>query len=216
MSILQPPAMKTNAVATDKKPHLVRRLYDWVLHWAHTPYGTPALSVLAVAESSFFPIPPDPLLMALAMSRPERSLSYALVCALSSVFGGALGYLIGWQLWSMMSDFFFTHVPGFTHEVFNLVAQKYNENAFLAVFTAAFTPIPYKVFTIAGGVFQINFLEFMVASIIGRSMRFFLVAGLIWKFGAGIKATIDRYFDWFAVGFTVLLILGFIVIKYAL
>ncbi|NUO82657.1 DedA family protein [candidate division KSB1 bacterium] len=208
--------MKTNAVATDKKPHLVRRLYDWVLHWAHTPYGTPALSVLAVAESSFFPIPPDPLLMALAMSRPERSLSYALVCALSSVFGGALGYLIGWQLWSMMSDFFFTHVPGFTHEVFNLVAQKYNENAFLAVFTAAFTPIPYKVFTIAGGVFQINFLEFMVASIIGRSMRFFLVAGLIWKFGAGIKATIDRYFDWFAVGFTVLLILGFIVIKYAL
>ncbi|MCG3118476.1 MAG: hypothetical protein ALAOOOJD_00689 [bacterium] len=199
-----------------KKPHLIRRLYDWVLHWAHTPYGTPALALLATAESSFFPIPPDPLLMALAMSRPDRSLFYALVCSLSSVIGGAIGYLIGWQLWSVISDFFFTHVPGFTHEVFNLVAQKYNENAFLAVFTAAFTPIPYKVFTIAAGVFQISFLEFMIASVVGRSMRFFLVAGLIWKFGASIKATIDKYFDWVAIGFTVLLILGFVVIKYAL
>lgn len=208
-------ARQQNA-ATEKKPHLVRRLYDWVLHWAHTPYGTPALSVLAVAESSFFPIPPDPLLMALAMSRPERSLTYAFICSLSSIVGGAIGYLIGWQLWSLISEFFFNNIPGFTHEIFDLVAQKYNDNAFLAVFTAAFTPIPYKVFTIAGGVFQVNFMEFMLASILGRSMRFFLVAGMIWKFGAGIKATIDRYFDWFAIGFTVLLILGFVVVKYAL
>ena len=200
----------------NKKPHLIRRLYDWVLHWAHTPYGTPALGVLATAESSFFPIPPDPLLMALAMSRPDRSIWYAFVCSACSVIGGAIGYLIGLQLWNGISGFFFANVPGFTPEVFNLVAQKYNENAFLAVFTAAFTPIPYKVFTIAGGVFQINFLEFMVASIVGRSMRFFLVAGLIWKFGASIKATIDKDFDWVALGFTVLLILGFVVIKYAM
>jgi membrane protein YqaA with SNARE-associated domain len=200
----------------NKKPHVIRRLYDWVLHWAHTPYGFPALALLAIAESSFFPIPPDPLLMALAMSRPERSLRYAFVCSISSVFGGAIGYLIGWQLWNGVSEFFFAHVPGFTHEVFNLVAQKYNENAFLAVFTAAFTPIPYKVFTIAGGVFQINFLEFMIASVVGRSMRFFFVAGLIWKFGASIKTVIDKYFDWMALGFTALLILGFVVIKYAL
>lgn len=194
----------------------VRKLYDWVLHWAHTPYGTPALGGLAAAESSFFPIPPDPLLMALAISRPNRSLWYALVCAAGSVLGGAIGYLIGWQLWSVIADFFFNHVPGFTHEAFDFVALKYNENAFLAVFTAAFTPIPYKVFTIAGGVFQINFLEFMIASAIGRSMRFFLVAGLIWKFGEGIKGFIDKYFDWLALAFTVLLIGGFAVIKYVL
>lgn len=199
-----------------RKPHLIRRLYDWVLHWAHTPYGTPALATLAMAESSLFPVPPDPLLMALAMSRPEHSMRYALVCSACSVVGGVLGYLIGWQLWHLVSDFFFSHVPGFTHEVFNLVAQKYNDNAFLAVFTAAFTPIPYKVFTIAGGVFQINFIEFLAASVVGRSTRFFLVAGLIRVFGAAIKEKIDRYFDWFALGFTVLLILGFIVIKYAL
>lgn len=201
---------------SQKKPHLIRRLYDWVLHWAHTPYGTPALAGLALAESSFFPIPPDPLLMALAMSRPERSLWYAAVCSACSVAGGLLGYLIGWQLWHLVSDFFFANIPGFTHEVFNLVAQKYNDNAFLAIFTAAFTPIPYKVFTIAAGVFTINFAEFVAASIVGRSMRFFLVAGLIRVFGAAIKEKIDRYFDWFALGFTVLLILGFVVIKYAL
>jgi membrane protein YqaA with SNARE-associated domain len=141
---------------------------------------------------------------------------YAFVCSACSVIGGAIGYSIGWQLWNLVSDFFFMHVPGFTHEVFDLVGRKYNENAFLAVFTAAFTPIPYKVFTIAGGVFQINFLEFILASIIGRSMRFFLVAGLIRKFGASIKATIDKYFDWMALGFTALLVLGFLVIKYAL
>jgi membrane protein YqaA with SNARE-associated domain len=214
--IMTDTATRTTAKPEQKKPHLIRRLYDWVLHWAHTRYGTPALSLLATAESSFFPIPPDPLLMALAMSRPERSLWYAFVCAASSAVGGAIGYFIGWQLWAAVSDFFFSHVPGFTQEVFNLVATKYNENAFLAVFSAAFTPIPYKVFTIAGGVFQINFLEFMLASLVGRAMRFFLVAGLIWKFGARIKATIDKYFDWMALGFTVLLILGFVVIKYAL
>jgi len=209
-------ATRTTVKPEHKKPHLIRRLYDWVLHWAYTRYGTPALALLATAESSFFPIPPDPLLMALAMSRPERSLWYAFVCAACSVIGGAIGYLIGWQLWAAVSGFFFSHVPGFTNEIFNLVAAKYNDNAFLAVFTAAFTPIPYKVFTIAGGVFQINFLEFMLASIVGRSMRFFLVAGLIWKFGASIKATIDKYFDWMALGFTVLLIFGFVVIKYVL
>ncbi|MDZ7291149.1 MAG: VTT domain-containing protein [candidate division KSB1 bacterium] len=202
--------------AENKKPHLLRRLYDWVLHWAHTPYGTPALAALATAESSFFPVPPDPLLMALAISRPERSMWYAFVCSACSFIGGVIGYLIGWQLWNWVSDFFFNHVPGFTHEVFNLVAQKYNENAFLAVFTAAFTPIPYKVFTIAGGVFQISFLAFVIASMVGRSMRFFLVAGLIWKFGASIKATIEKYFDWAALGFGVLLVLGFVLIKYVL
>jgi membrane protein YqaA with SNARE-associated domain len=209
-------ATRPTQKSENKRPHIVRRLYDWVLHWAHTPYGTPALGILATAEASFFPIPPDPLLMALAISRPERSLWYAFICSACSVFGGAIGYLIGWQLWNVASDFFFTNVPGFTHEVFDLVAQKYNENAFLAIFTAAFTPIPYKVFTIAAGVFQVSFTVLMAASIVGRSMRFFLVAGMIWKFGGGIKALIERYFDWMALGFVVLLVLGFVVVKYVL
>ncbi len=202
------------------KINIIRRLYDWVLHWAHTPYGMPALFLLALAESSFFPVPPDVLLIALAVSIPKRSFKYALVCSLGSVLGGVIGYGIGYMLWygpdgtfSAFARFFFDYIPGFTVQVFNLVQGKYNENAFLAVFTAGFTPIPYKVFTIAGGVCKINFLEFLLASAVGRSMRFFLVAGIIWKFGEPITKWIDKYFNKLAILFTVLLIGGFIVVK---
>ncbi len=133
------------------KQNLVRRLYDWVLHWAHTPYGTPALFVLALAESSFFPIPPDVLLIAMAVSVPARAFKYAFVCSLGSVIGGTIGYGIGYVLWytsdggfSAFARFFFDYIPGFTQDVFNLVKGKYDENAFLAVFTAGFTPIPTR------------------------------------------------------------------------
>ena len=96
------------------KPNILRRLYDWVLRWADTPYGTPALAVLAFLESSFFPVPPDPLLMALSLSKVKRSLWYAAVCSVASVLGGMLGYLIGYGLWVAVSDLFFAYVPGFT------------------------------------------------------------------------------------------------------
>ncbi|HAX17229.1 MAG TPA: cytochrome B [Actinobacteria bacterium] len=202
------------------KVNIIRRLYDWVLHWAHTPYGTPALFFLAFAESSFFPVPPDVLLIALAVSVPTRAFKYAFVCSLGSVLGGVLGYGIGYLLWydangdfSAFARFFLDYIPGFTINVFNIVQGKYNENAFLAVFTAGFTPIPYKVFTIAGGVCKINFLEFIFASAVGRSLRFFLVAGIIWKFGEPITVWIDKYFNKLAILFTVLLIGGFLIIK---
>lgn len=202
------------------KKNIIRGLYDWVLHFAHTPYGTPALFLLALAESSVFPVPPDVLLIALAVSMPTSAFKYALVCSLGSVLGGSLGYGIGYLLWyapdgtfSAFARFFFDYVPGFTREVFTIVQEKYSENAFLAVFTAGFTPIPYKVFTIAGGVCKINFLEFVVASTVGRSLRFFLVAGIIWKFGEPITRWIDKYFNKLAILFTILLIGGFIVVK---
>ncbi len=204
--------MKDNTKSQLHK-NILRRLYDWVLHWANTPYGTPALALLAFCESSFFPIPPDPLLMALSLSKVRRSLWYALICSVASVLGGILGYFIGLELWHLVSDFFFNYIPGFTHEVFNIVRDKYNQHAFLAVFTAGFTPIPYKVFTISAGVFEINFLIFIIASTIGRSLRFFIVAGLIRIFGEHIRNFIDRYFDWLSIAFVVLLILGFVVIK---
>jgi membrane protein YqaA with SNARE-associated domain len=199
----------------------MRELYDWVLHWAHTPYGTPALFLLAMAESSFFPVPPDVLLIALAVSVPSRAFRFALVCSAGSIIGGMIGYLIGHGLWydtggnfSVFARFFFDYVPGFTTELFKIVGDKYNENAFWAVFTAGFTPIPYKVFTIAGGVCKIDFLVFALASLIGRSMRFFLVAAFIWKFGGPITAWIDRYFNKLALVFTMLLIGGFVLIKW--
>jgi membrane protein YqaA with SNARE-associated domain len=193
---------------------IIRRLYDWVLHWAETPYGTPALVVLAFTESSFFPVPPDVLLIALCLGAPPRSLSFALVCSVASVVGGVFGYLIGWVVWAEVSGFFFAYV--FSPEIFARVGEMYQENAFWAIFTAALTPIPYKVFTIAAGVFEIDFREFLIASITGRSGRFFAVAGLIRLFGPPIRVFIDRYFNLLSVVFVVLLAGGFLIVRWLL
>ncbi len=195
---------------------LFRRLYDWVLHWADTPYGTPALGVLAFAESSFFPVPPDPLLMALSLSKPKRALFYAAVCSACSIIGGLLGYFIGYGLWNIVGDFFFSYLGpiGFTPENFATVQGKYEANAFLAVFAAGFTPIPYKVFTVAAGVFSISLGPFFLASVLSRSARFFTVAGLIFFFGPTIKRVIEKYFNLMTILFFALLLGGFLVVKY--
>ncbi|HXH11409.1 MAG TPA: DedA family protein [Alphaproteobacteria bacterium] len=193
---------------------MLRRLYDWVLQWAETPYGVPALAILAFTESSFFPIPPDVLLIALTLSIPSNGVWYATVCSVASVVGGMFGYLIGWAFWEAVKGFFFTYV--FSEAVFNQVGEYYADNAFLYIFTAAFTPIPYKVFTIAAGVWhdRVSLMTLVLASALGRPLRFFLVAGLIQIFGNPIKQFIDKYFDFCSLGFVGLLVLGFIVIKW--
>lgn len=191
---------------------MIRRIYDWVLGWSDTKYGVTALSVVSFIESSFFPVPPDPLLMALCMGKPERSFRYAAICSAMSVLGGIFGYLIGWAIWELVDDFFFAYV--FSREVFELVGTQYENNAFVAVLTAAVTPIPYKVFTVTAGVFQISLATLIAASVIGRSARFFLEAGLIYFFGAGIKSFIDKYFNLLVTLFFVLLVLGLVGIKY--
>jgi len=192
----------------------VRRLYDWVLHWAETPYGVPALFLLAFAESSFFPVPPDVLLIALCIAIPARSFRYALVSSVGSVLGGVAGYAIGIGLWEVLSGFFFQYVPGFTEQVFTQVQQLFADYDFWVVFAAGFTPIPYKVFTIGAGVFEINFPVFVLASIVGRSMRFFLVAGLIYRYGSAMRNFIEKYFNTLTLIFMVLLIGGILLVKY--
>ncbi len=201
----------------------IRQLYDWVLHWAKTPYGPLALFLLSFAEASFFPIPPDPLLIALALGFRQRAFRFALICSLASVLGAGLGYGIGHFAWwgngnefSPLAHFFFEHVPGFTRERFFVVKELYDQWNFWVVFTAGFTPLPYKVFTISGGAFDINLPMFFIASIISRSARFFLVAFLIWRFGEPIQSFIDKYFNWLAIAFTVLLLGSFVLIKYLL
>jgi len=194
---------------------IFRRLYDWVLHWAETPYGALALFLLAVAESSVFPVPPDVLLIALSISLPHRAWYYATICSIGSVVGGVVGYLLGWGFWSLLADFFFTYVPGFTPQLFARVQALYAEHDFWVVFAAGFTPIPYKVITVAAGVFLINFPVFVLASMIGRSARFFLVAGLIRRYGPGIRSFVDRYFNLLSMIFLLLLIGGFLALKYA-
>ncbi|MCC7431394.1 DedA family protein, partial [bacterium] len=126
---------------------MIRKIYDWVLHWAETPYGTVALVVLAFTESSFFLVPPDVLLIALAVGQPKKSFKFAFYCSVASVLGGIFGYYLGMTFWHFLKDYFFTYVPGFTQELFSYVQGLYEEWNFWVVFTAAFTPIPYKVFT---------------------------------------------------------------------
>ncbi len=201
----------------------LRKLYDWVLHWAETPYGPIALFILAFAESSFFPIPPDALLIALVLGATNKAFKLALNCTIASVLGALFGYTIGHFLWWTPSNeftsiamFFFNNIPGFTEKLFFDVQKMYDKYDFWIVFTAGFTPIPYKVITISSGAFNINMLMFIIASVISRGARFFLVAFLIWKFGPQIRSFIDKYFNWLAIAFTVLLIGGFVAIKYAL
>lgn len=197
--------------APGKLPGLVRRLYDWVLGWAHRPGGTVALFGLAFAESSFFPIPPDVLLMALALSRPRRSMWYASVCTVGSVLGGIAGYYIGLFLFEQVGrpvlEFY-----GVMSQ-FERVGQLYRENLVIALGTAGFTPVPYKVFTIAGGAFQVPIGPFIVVSLVSRGARFFLVAGLFFFFGPPIKSFIEHYFNLLTIVFMVLLIGGFVVVR---
>ena len=191
---------------------MLRKLYDWVLHWAETPYGTWALFLLAFSESSFFPIPPDILLIALAVAIPRKSLKYALVCSVGSVLGGCFGYLIGWQFMASIGEKIISFY-GLSAKV-DYIGSLYQQYDAWAIGIAGFTPIPYKVFTISAGMFYINFPVFVFASLISRSARFFLVGGLIYIFGPRIQVFIDKYFNILAVAFTILLIGGFILIKH--
>jgi len=191
---------------------MLRRLYDWVLHWAETPYGTWALFLLAFSESSFFPIPPDVLLIALAVAIPKKSFKYALVCSAGSVLGGCLGYLIGWHFMAGIGEKIIAFY-GLTQKIEYIKDLYINYDAW-AIGIAGFTPIPYKVFTISAGAFNINFPVFIIASTISRSARFFLVGSLIYIFGPRIQTFIDKYFNILAVAFMVLLVAGFVIIKY--
>lgn len=196
-----------------KKENVLRRLYHWVLGWADTPYGTPALGAISFAESSFFPIPPDVLQIALSVSRPKWSYYYALVNSVCSVLGGIAGYAIGMWFWGSLSGYFLGVVPGFTQANFDYVQGQFHKNAFLAVVAAAFTPIPYKVFTIAAGVFSVDFATFVLASIVGRSGRFFLVATCIFFFGERVKGFIEKYFEIVSLILFAMIVAGFFAIK---
>ncbi len=201
----------------------LKKMYDWVLKWSETPYGPLALFILAFVESVFFPIPPDILLIALALGSQKKSFLFALNCTIGSFLGAFVGYGLGYYTWigangefTGFANFFFNNIPGFTIGLYESIRQLYNEWDFWVIFTAGFTPIPYKVFTVTAGVFDINLAMFSLASIISRGARFFLVAFLIWKFGPSIKQFIERYFNTLAMGFTGILIGGFVVIKYLL
>ncbi|MCB9933463.1 MAG: DedA family protein [Planctomycetes bacterium] len=221
---------------------VLKRLYAWVVGWADTRFGTPALVVLSFAEASFFPIPPDPLLIALCLGKRKRALGYGLLCTVASVLGGIAGWYIGQALFGWVVDvigalgagpsWFGTveSARGFSAEelaalpragevvfypdgYFYLVQRKFDENALLAYFSAALSPIPYKVFTIAGGVFSVSLPMLIAGSIAGRGLRFMGLSVLIYIFGDKVKPIIEKYFEWITIGIVVLIVLFFVVLR---
>ncbi len=189
-------------------------MYDWVLHWATTPYALPALFCVAFIESSFFPIPPDILLIAMTVAVPALWLRFSVVCSVASVLGGMFGYFIGHQFMDLIGN----GIVEFYHlqAKFEQIGALYDEHQGWAVAAAGFTPLPYKIFTLAAGAFKIDFPTFVLASAISRSARFFLVGFIIYKFGPPIKVFIEKYFNLFSIVFFILLVLGFYLLKFVL
>ncbi|GAF79182.1 unnamed protein product [marine sediment metagenome] len=211
-------------------PH--RRLYDWTLAWAYRPSSSVALFTLSFSESIIFPVPPDVLLMPLVLGNRRKWLRYAFLCSLASVLGAVAAYLIGWLAWAHIDMWMYKCFgwAGLTEENFTKIASQvagkdYRLWVFGTVFTAGVTPLPFKVFNIFAGMFgtaeqTVNpvmfFVWFLIAATLSRSMRFFLLAVLMRLFGAKITPFIDKYFNWLALAFAVLLVGGFVVVKYML
>ena len=190
---------------------VIRKTYDWVIHWAYTPYGFIALFLLAFTESSFFPIPPDVLLIALALGAPSKSFRFAALCTLGSVLGGMFGYYIGMKFFDV-AGYRILEFYGFLDK-FTMVQDMYRRYDVWFVGVAGFTPIPYKVFTIAAGTFKMGFMRFVIVSAFSRGARFFILSTLIWMFGQRIRNFIDKYFNLLSLLFFIILVAGFIVVK---
>jgi len=190
----------------------IRSLYDWTFHWARTKQAPYALFLIAFIESSVFPIPPDVLLIAMVVAHRKNWIRNAAICTLGSVLGALLGYFIGWGLFETVGKFIVQtyHLEA----IVKMLGEKYAENAFLVVFTAAFTPIPYKAITITAGLFKIPLATLVTASIVGRAGRFFLVAAALRVFGKKISDSIEKYFDIFSIAFILLIAGGFFALKY--
>ncbi len=196
----------------EKKQYgLLQRIYIRCMEWIQTPAGIWVLFCIAVAESSFFPIPPDVFLIALCISVPKKSFHYAGVCAVGSVLGGILGYGLGLAFMDTLGKSILDLYG--LHDKYEVVQNLYRTYDAWAVGAAGFTPLPYKLFTITAGAFKLNFPVFVTVSIVSRSARFFLVASLIYKFGAPVQKFIMRYFNLLTFIFLFLLIGGFILLK---
>ncbi|GAB5387977.1 MAG: YqaA family protein [Alphaproteobacteria bacterium] len=186
---------------------VIKPLYEWVMGLAGHRHAWFALFCVSFMESSFFPIPPDIMLIPMIIAAREQAWKLAAICTIGSVLGGIAGYFIGYGLYETIG----VAIVEFYNatEKFAAFTELYKEHGFWIVFTAGFTPIPYKVFTIASGVAEMNLGGFTLASIFGRGARFFLVAALLWKFGAPIRGFVEKNLGWMTLLFTILLIAGF-------
>ena len=190
----------------------VRSLYDWVVGLSERPNAVRTLFVIAFAESSFFPIPPDVLLIPLAIGAPRRALRFAALCTAGSSLGALLGYFLGLEFYEVIGQ----RIVAFysAGEQYERVQALYQQWDVVAIALAGFTPIPFKIFTITAGVFKINLITFTIVVLLSRGARFFLLGGLIWRFGPSIRNFVDRYFNLLVILFSILLVGGFFIVKY--
>ena len=182
------------------------QMLGWVEAFAQTPYGGWALFGISFAESSFFPIPPDALLIPLCLGNPENAFWFATVCSVGSILGGVVGYGIGFYGGRPVLRRFFSQ------KKIEAVSAYYDRYNAWATGVAGLTPLPYKLFTISGGAFTINFKIFLLASVISRSLRFFAVAGVVYLLGPAAKQFIQDYLAWLTIAFVILLVAGFLLV----
>lgn len=171
---------------------MFQRLYRWTLSLAQSPRAVPSLAAVSFAESSFFPIPPDVILVPMALARPERAYYYATVCTIASVLGGVVGYGIGYLLYETVG-LWLMNLYGYAQKVEALRAF-YGEWGWAFILVKGVTPIPYKLVTIVSGLLEYNFLLFVVLSIITRGARFFILAAMLNRFGDQARELLDRHF----------------------
>lgn len=191
---------------------IMKSCYDWCMKLVSGRYALPALCAVSFIESSFFPIPPDIFMIPLILARRTEAFKIALYTTISSVLGGLLGYAIGYFLYETVG----LAILNFFHytQQFESFRHSYNEYGAWIVFGAGITPFPYKIITIASGTTGMNLWVFMIASIVARGLRFFLIAALLWKYGEPMKTYIEKNLGWLSVVFFLLLIGGFVLIKF--
>ena len=192
---------------------MLRRLYNWTLSLAQSPYALWALAIVAFVESSFFPIPPDILMIPMIIAAPRRAFLIAGVATVASVLGGLFGYYIGAFLFDVVGQPIFDFY-GKSEAVAAFSAQ-FNEYGALVVLIAGVTFLPFKVVTIMAGVTSMSLPVFIVSALVARALRFFIVAALLWKFGAPIRDFIERRLGLMFILFCVLLICGFALVGLA-
>jgi membrane protein YqaA with SNARE-associated domain len=191
---------------------MLRRLYDWVIRLAGSPRAIPAMAVVAFAESSFFPIPPDVMLIPMVLANRTKAFRIALVCTVASVLGGLLGYAIGFYFLETIGDWL-VRTYGLQAGL-DRFRDGFAEYGIWIILIKGLTPIPYKVVTIASGAAHFDLFTFVWASIVTRGARFFLVAALLWRFGEPIRAFIDKRLTLVTWVFLIALLGGFVVLRY--
>jgi membrane protein YqaA with SNARE-associated domain len=194
------------------KPGLLRRLYDWCIAAADKPYATWLMGLVSFVESSFFPIPPDVMLIPMSLARPERAWFYATVCTLTSVAGGVLGYFIGAVLYDSVGAWLI-HLYGYGNKV-EAFREAYAQWGTLIILIKGVTPIPYKIVTIASGFAGYNFFLFVVLSLVARGMRFYLLAFLLNRYGDQARVILEeRLGFWVTLG-AIVLVAGIVAALY--